>query len=211
MRGMQDNKRRGQVVVVGALLALALIVLAGRTVSPASAAPEATLLIESATVNVGETAEVDIVANVLGEPVGGRTFDPTWDSSVVTATRCTAYENSVCSAAFSTNSGRVTGASATGLSGEATLATFEFLCQRIGTSAVTLEVEIFGSGIPEDSPIRLEVINAEITYVETLPRPPVLPRTGSATRGSQPFWPLAVLAAFGVATASAAVAARSRA
>jgi hypothetical protein len=155
---------KGTQLVLVATLAV-LLAAAARTVS--AGGTEATLTLGSGTAMVGETVSIDIVADISGDPVGAWTIDPTWDDSIVDAESCTAALGAVCSTAFSSNSGRITGASQTGLVGEVTLGTFEFRCVEVGTSDLTLEIEVFGSAIePPGEQTQLEVIEGEITCAE---------------------------------------------
>jgi hypothetical protein len=166
--------------------------------------------------------EVDIVANV-GEPgLGAWTVDPTWDTDVLSPVRCVPYNGGVCSMNFASDTGRVTGASMTGIVGEATLATLVFRCgDEPGVSELTLSIEVFADATPDvPQSINETVTDGAIGCVEPVPTEApaptatvapqrVLPPTGQGgTASTSSTWPLGLLAFAGAASFVAALALR---
>ena len=164
--------------------------------------------IGSATAEVGE--EVTVVLEAVDIPLPGLgtwTVDITYDTSVVSVVECNAQLGGVCNPAYGEDTLRVTGASAGGLSGTATLAEIVFACSRAGTT--DLEVSLtFGRSFPVgEAPSFPSPISGRLTCTEPSSIPPAeLPTTGVAERqpSSLPAAvPLAVLGAMLVAAAFA--------
>lgn len=158
-------------IKIALLTALALgLLFAGIQVSTASAGgTEATLRIDSATANVGQTVSVDITAEIFGKPgIGAWTFDISYDPDTVSMVRCLPYQGGVCSVAFADDAGRLTGASSKGLIGETKLGTFYFQCgEHPGSSDIELSVEVFADATPDNpQDVDEEVINGAITCGE---------------------------------------------
>jgi hypothetical protein len=204
-------------------IAVAMLLEAAATQS-ASAEGDGTLQIESRNAQIGESVPATLRALDIPQLVGAWTIDVQYDPDVVDPVECVAYNCGVCSTAFRSDTLRVTGASATGLTGDFDLATLVFRCaEGLGRTELTITREIWGSSIPEEPPLDSKIvegfINCEKPVVEKsspVPTPipqPVLPPTGSGSRGdSIPLWPFAaLLAAFGCASLVAAIAARRRA
>ncbi len=173
------------------------------------AAITGTVTVESATALVGETVEIDIIAEATDPGLGAWTLDPMYDPGVVSMISCEAYEGGVCSTAFAADAGRVTGASASGLVGPTVLATFTFECSdEPGVSTLPINVEIFADAtiaVPMDIDVTVE--EGEIACVEpelatsteappsTATPPPVPPPTGSggAPSNSTAIWQFAAI------------------
>ena len=99
-----------------------------------------------------DTVTVD-VTGVGGEGLGAWTIDITYDNSLLTATDCTAEQGGVCNENYTSDSVRVTGASAGGLSGDTSLGSITFECDGEGESALTISLSVYADatiGDPQD-------------------------------------------------------------
>ena len=78
-------------------------------------------------------------------------MDITYDPAVVSVADCEPEEGGVCNAAYTADSVRITGASASGVEGETVLGTITFECgDAEDTSALTLAVSVFADSTPGD-------------------------------------------------------------
>lgn len=172
-----------------------------------------TVGIGSASAAPGDSATVDLTANVGSPGLGAWTVDITYDPTVVSVNSCTGgATNSVCNPAYTADSIRVTGASAMGVMGDAVLSAITFDCADAeGTSALTLAVSVFADATPgapadvtytaSNGSIDCEVPEPTATEAEE-PEPTALPPTGMGSDGSGGglSWLIAVLAGAGAAT-----------
>ena len=106
-----------------------------------------TVSVGSLDLDVGEQRSVDLRLTDLSGPVGAWTIDITYDPGVVSITDCIVLTNSICDTSRSADTLRVTGASATGLAADTTLATIGFRCEREGRSSLSVSAE--SGAIPE--------------------------------------------------------------
>ncbi len=170
-------------VLVTAAVGLGAAVSAGH-----ASAGSALVTIGSATANVGAEVSVDLQALGIPEPgLGAWTVDITYDPAVVSRVRCSAPIG-VCSTAYRADAMRVTGASATGLVGDTTLATLTYWCEAAGVSPLELEVSPFGDltpAVPQD--IEYAVVHGSITCVE--PSEPTATEEQSPTETVAPSLP----------------------
>lgn len=139
------------------------------TVTPTptvSAPPEGTVSIGSAVFpDVVELQALDVTSPGLG----AWTIDITYDPSVVFVLNCAPGAGGHCSPEFDSDTIRVTGASATGLEGDTTLATIQLFCVAAGVSPLTLYVQVFADatvGDPQD--INPTVVDGSYTCPEGL-------------------------------------------
>lgn len=204
----------GFAVVAAALLALLVT-------SQASAAGE-NIVVSRATVEPGQSATVNLAAENINSPgLGAWEIGIIYDASVVTAVSCSPQNGSVCNPNFAANQVRVTGASASGLLGDHTLASITFRCaDDEATTPLTLSVPVVADatvGDPQD--IDVKQIDGSIACTDSpfsppprgpTPRPgasptavPVngLPKTGTGgdANGGSLGWLIASLAATGLA------------
>ncbi|MCH8007993.1 MAG: excalibur calcium-binding domain-containing protein [Chloroflexi bacterium] len=108
-----------------------------------ASAQEELIAIDSASVAVGELAAVNVDSLNIPEPgLGAWTVDITYDPAVVSASACIPENGSVCNPAFDSQTVRITGASAGGVVGDATLGALSFRCEAEGTSPLTLNVAL---------------------------------------------------------------------
>ena len=159
---------------------------------------------------VGE--EVTAVLEAVDIPLPGLgtwTVDITYDTSVVSVVECNAQLGGVCNPAYGEDTLRVTGASAGGLSGTATLAEIVFACSRAGTT--DLEVSLtFGRSFPVgEAPSFPSPISGRLTCTEPSSIPPAeLPTTGVAERQPSSLPAAVPLAVLGIVLLAVAFAFR---
>jgi hypothetical protein len=170
-----------------AVMALKLCVLVAAaaglgTVVPADdlSAGSAVIAIGSGTANAGEEAWGDLQALGVPEPgLQAWTIDISYNPSIVSLTGCQSNVGSVCVLSYGTQIDRITGASATGLAGDATLATMTYRCEAAGVSPLELVVIVLSdSGSPEEPNADHTVQNSTIACVE--------PSEPTATEESSP-------------------------
>jgi len=135
-----------------ALVGVSLVfVLAGSFASPRAAAGGGTISVGAATVAVGGEGTISLQSLGMAAPgLGAWSMNIAYDTAVVQQTGCTPQSGSVCNPNFAVDTIRVTGASANGLVGNATLATFIFRCISVGTSALTVTVDTLADATPGD-------------------------------------------------------------
>ncbi|MCH8009159.1 MAG: hypothetical protein IIC91_09865 [Chloroflexi bacterium] len=148
-----------------ALLGTAFVAV--MAVSGLRAAGEADVLfVSSLTLKVGQQGTVLVEAELLAKPgLGAWTLDISYDNTVVTATECIGLAGSVCNPVFDEHTVRVTGASASGLTGTNELGTITFLCGRPGESPLMLRLSIWGNAIETDQR-KVEMVEGSITCTE---------------------------------------------
>jgi hypothetical protein len=165
--------------LVGASLVL---VMAASFSSPRASAVTGTISVGAATVSVGGEGTVSLQALNMTAPGLGAwsmnvVYDPATVQLVAPPSGCVAQSGSVCNPAFAANTIRVTGAAASGLIGNTTLATFTFHCGSVGTSALTVTVDTLADatpGTPHD--IVAATTNGSVSC---LTAPTAQPTTGS--------------------------------
>jgi hypothetical protein len=140
---MQRSKWLGSGLMAAVAVALGLVAL-----SSASAQTGATISVEAATVDVGAQGTANVQAlGVTAPGLGGWTLDITYDPAAATVTGCTSTAG-LCNPNFAPDTVRVTGFNATGMLGDATLATIEVQCAAVGSSPLTLAVVDFLDATP---------------------------------------------------------------
>lgn len=170
---------------LGAALVLGLVTgINGSRVS----AQAPTVSVGSTTIAVGGQGSVALQALDMAAPgLGAWSMNIVYDPGVVTQVGCTPQSGSVCNPNFAADTIRVTGASAGGLEGDTTLATFAFRCTSVGTSALTLSVDTLADATPgSPQPITAATTNGSVTCQEppTPPSPP--PPTATQPPGPTP-------------------------
>lgn len=166
----------GFAIVAAALLALLVT-------SQASAGGQ-NIVISRATVEPGESATVNLTAENINSPgLGAWEIGIVYDPSVVSAVSCSPQNGSVCNANFASNQVRVTGASASGLVGDSTLASVTFRCASdTDTTALTLSVPVVADAtVGGPLPIDTTEINGSIACTDSpfqAPPPGPTPRPG---------------------------------
>jgi len=186
------------------LLLMAALAAFGMVASTAEAAPDR-LRVTSTVIAPEGQGTVAIIAEDLSEPgLIAWTIDVSYDLGLVHAIDCMAALGGVCSPAFEIDVVRTTGASAAGSTEDTVLATFMFECGTSeGTSPLRLEVDIWGSAIPEDPRPELDLQDGTITCVAPAPAAtatpaPSLPSTGSGPSTSSAWqWAVAILSGTG--------------
>ena len=124
-------------------LVIAIAVAFGVTAKETSAQADPVLAIDSATLAVGTQGALDVRALNVSDPgLGAWSIDVFYDPLVVAAVSCTAFEGGVCNPAYDTNRVRFTGANASGLEGDTTLAEITFSCVVEGVTLLTIGVEV---------------------------------------------------------------------
>ena len=199
------------------------LLLCAATPMASAGGDDGVLRIDSRTALVGELVPVTLEAIDIPQLVGAWTIDIQYDPDVIAATECVAYYGGVCSTAFRADTLRVIGASRTGLTGDFDLATFVFRCaERRGTTDLTIEREIWGSGIPEDPPLASTIVDGAISCEEpatetsapqstATPRPGLPPTGAGADSASFRSWPFLLLVLASVAFVLSVFAVRRRA
>lgn len=143
--GLPGSTRAGRAIL---LVLVILAALGGAQVRAGWGKISYTLTIGSLSLEIGEQGSVDLEVTDIEGAIGAWTIDITYDPDIVAAVDCAPRGNSVCDLQHAGNMVRVTGASATGLVNDTTLATITFRCHSVGSSALALTVQ-GGMGIPE--------------------------------------------------------------
>ena len=146
------NGQKGIALRVLAAVASVMVIAIG--LAGTASAQDELITIESASVAVGELAAVSVDSLNIPEPgLGAWTVDITYDPAVLFASACIPENGSVCNPAFDDQTVRVTGASASGVVGDASLGVLSFRCEAEGTSPLTLNVALLVDatiGAPQD-------------------------------------------------------------
>ena len=160
-----------------------------------------TVGISDGSAETGESGDVTIEATDISEPgLGAWTLDIHYDTSVITATDCTAEQGGVCNRNFADGVARITGATAGGLEGDSTLGTFEFECgDDAGTSDLDIQVSTFADATLGD-PTDIDVTVVDGTFTcseeEVVTAVPAA-GTGFSSDGTSYGWLVALLAVIG--------------
>jgi hypothetical protein len=210
MNGLKSLKLGLAGLAAGALLLAGGLLLVGQV-----SAISGSLSISDGTAAPGGQATVQLSSNVGGVGLGAWTVDISYDADQVSVVSCSPQQGGVCNPAFSADSVRITGASASGLIGNTTLGSITFECANSeGDSPLGLAVEVFADatiGAPADIN---ETVNEGSVSCETpaptaantavpataTPLPNLGPTgTGGGTGGGSDFsWLIASLAGLGV-------------
>jgi hypothetical protein len=162
---------------IGLSLSVAALVLAvGWVVNSngATAGSGPSVVVDSATIAVGETGTVDVSALDMADPgLGAWSLNVVYDPGVIEADGCTAQNGSVCNPAFAADTVRISGATAQGMPGDSVLASIGFRCTQVGSSALTLTVDTLADGTPGDP----QDIDAAIVNGSVLCAVPATPTT----------------------------------
>ena len=124
-----------------------------------------TLFVSSATVDPGGSVSIQVVANAPAKEIGAYTFDLYYDNSLVAAVDAEAFSGAICNPTFRSDAVRITGASASGLSGEVQLATIVFAVgPQEGVTHLRLDVQVLADATIGD-PQNMQVVlrNGSIT------------------------------------------------
>ena len=200
---------------IAAVIALGAVLLAASQAYAQSEAVSA----GSATINPGASNSIDVQSiNIASPGLGAWEIGITYDTSVVTAVSCSESSGSVCNVNFAAGRVQLTGASAGGLTGDATLASITFECLTEGTSVLAVVLDVFADAtIGGPQPLSPEIQNGLITCTDAGGLPdggpsspgstatPVvvngLPSSGTGTGGSATLsWTIAGLTFAGLAT-----------
>ena len=124
--------------------AAAIALIAGIAIITQVSAQLPTVVVSSATINPGFTGNINLSARDIGPAgLGAWEIGVVYDSSVVTATACTAQAGSICNENFASNRVQVVGANPTGLPGTNVLANITFRCNGEGTTELTVIIDEF--------------------------------------------------------------------
>ena len=187
------------------LLVVAAVAGVGLLASTAWAA--AGVSIGSASVAPGGEGSVDLEATGIGDPgLGAWTLDITYDPDVVSVASCSPQQGGVCNPAFADDMIRVTGASATGLEGDTTLATITFECgDDEASSDLDISINVLADAtIGDPQTIDATTSDGSIDCEVPAPTNTPLPQiggvgTGYSSDGSDVGWLIAALAGAGLA------------
>jgi hypothetical protein len=201
MKGLKSVK-----LGLAGVVAVAMLTVGGFLLASQVAAATGTLGIGSASMAPGAQGNVDLSASVTSPGLGAWTVDITYDPAVVSVPSggCTAQQNGVCNPAYTATQIRITGASASGLSGAKVLGTITFQCNALGTSALTLTTNVFADAtIGNPTNVTPTVTNGSITCAAATATPLptlVVTGTGPASDGGMGYsWLIALLTAAGIA------------
>lgn len=184
--------------ILGILATMAASALAVGLLASQAFAASPTLTVNDQSADVGDEATVSLWAGGIGSPgLGAWSIDIAYDPLVVTPVSCTngSDQIAVCNPNFSSNSARISGASADGITGDFSLGTVTFECKAAGSSALTIRNRDFMDATPAD----LQPINVTLDH-GSIACGVVLPATGSQgpTSGNTFVALIAALLAFGV-------------
>ena len=131
---------------------------------------------------VGDEVTAVLEAVDIPEPgLGAWAVNVSYDASVVSLLDCEPRQGGICNLEYEDDTLRVTGASAGGLAGTATLAEIAFVCSRAGSTDLAVSLSIGGSFPVGDVPSFPDPVSGAITCVEPSSVPPEqLPATGTA-------------------------------
>lgn len=208
MRGLKGLKLG--VLGLGIVAALVGGVLLAAQVS----AQMETVSVSDGTAAPGAQGSVELSAIGIGDPgLGAWTIDISYDPDVVSVVDCAPAAGGVCNPAFDATHIRVTGASATGLLGDTTLADITLECADAADStALGLTINVFADatiGDPQD--IAADASEGTFTCEEPAPEPTAttavvttIVDTGQGFGGSDDgstslLWVVGLLAAIGAA------------
>jgi hypothetical protein len=170
--------------------ALGVLLVAGLIAGQAAAEDgSATVTVSSATVEIDETGTVELKVLGVDDPgLGAWSVDISYDIAVAAAVGCEPQNGSVCNPQYSPDTVRVTGAVATGLEGDTSLALIGFRCAELGESDLTISINVIADatiGAPKE--LDTTVQDGTITCVEAAPPPPTStpsPGGGGPSSGS---------------------------
>lgn len=151
--------------LIGAAAVVAALI-GGLMPSAQVSAQDETVSIGSLTMAVGEQGSVDLRALNIDPPgLGAWTIDIVYDPAVVSVVDCTPVApGGVCNPSFNAITIRDVGAYATGHEGDTTLAIITFQCERRGSSALTLSLEMFAdTTVGDPQPITAAVEDGAVT------------------------------------------------
>ena len=152
-------------IALGAVLAIAIAI--GITTTQTSAGADAGLAIDSASMGVGESASLSVNALAVTAPgLGAWSIDVSYDAAIVSVDGCDpgVQAGGICNPAYTSNSLRLVGASASGLEGDTTLAEITFSCDVEGVSQLTLAVNVFADAtLGAPAPMSPTVQNGQIS------------------------------------------------
>ncbi len=115
-----------------------------------------TVTVGSLSMDLGQEGTVELRIVDIGDGAGAWTIDLIYDPGIVSVIVCAPIGNSVCEADRRPSTLVVTGASATGLVEDTTLATITFRCEETGTSPLSLTLNFGISGFVDFDVDRLE-------------------------------------------------------
>jgi hypothetical protein len=206
---MKGLKRLGLAVAV----ATAVLAIAGFVAGSVMAVSGSISLSSGSAEPDGGTGTVNLTSNVGAPGLGAWTVDISFDQEVVEVDDCAPAQGGVCNPAFGDGVIRITGASATGLTGEKDLGTITLKCLAEGTSHLDMTLDVFADatiGNPTD--IEPATINDGTFACETQPTAAPaatstpgaggLPVTGTGGSSSDTNW--VIVAIVGIALASLA-------
>jgi hypothetical protein len=219
------------VALGSALMGASLVlVMTASLSSPRASAATQTISVGASTVAVDGQGTVPLQALNMTAPGLGAwsmniVYNPAIAQLVAQPAGCAPQAGSVCNPAFAANTIRVTGAAASGLVGDTTLATFTFRCISLGTSALTVTVDTLAdatAGAPHDivaatsngsmscvTPSEPAPTATAVAAAPTAAAASGAPKAGFGPGGSGPsviIWLVAGLAGAGVAWLSAGLA-----
>ena len=116
-----------------------------------------TIVVGSLSMNLGQEGQVELRIVDIGGGANAWWIDLIYDPDIVSVVECAPIGNSVCEADRRPSTLVVSGASATGLVEDTTLATITFRCEETGTSPLSLILNFGISGIVDvDFDVRTE-------------------------------------------------------
>lgn len=161
----------------------ALLLAGGLLVVSQVAAASGTLSVTEGEAAPGEQATVELISDVTDPGLGAWTVDISYDTEVVSVVSCEPEQGGVCNPEFAEGAVRITGASASGLSGPESLGAITFECADAeGETDLDLAVEVFADatvGDPQD--IDFETQHGHVACAEAEPTTAATVVAGTAT------------------------------
>lgn len=166
------------------LAIVAAAVLAAVAISQVSASFD-NIIMERATVEPGQSATVDLIADDIDEPgLGAWEIGIIYNPAVVSVASCAPHNGSVCNPTFASNQVRVVGASASGVN-TGSLASVTFRCDSgTGISPLTLALDVVAdatTGAPQ--PLDVKQVDGSISCTDSPFSPPP---PGETARPTEP-------------------------
>jgi hypothetical protein len=189
----------------------ALLLAGGLLVVSQVAAASGSLSVSDGEAAPGEQATVELTADVEDPGLGAWTVDISYDPDVVSVVSCEPEQGGVCNPEFADDAVRITGASASGITGAESLGAITFECaDDEGDSSLDLAVEVFADatiGDPQDIDVSTTAGSISCAEADDTPVPATsTPIAGPPSVGGGPTssttdfsWLIASLAGLGVA------------
>lgn len=148
-----------------AIAVVAAVVVGALLFGSEASAQGTTLRLGRITVGPAGSGTLQLQARGLAAPgLGAWEINVNYDPAIVTLNSCTPAPGAICNTAFAPNAARAVGATAAGITGNLTIASLNFSCDRVGATDVTIKIDVFVNATPgSPMPIATKVVNGSIT------------------------------------------------